>query len=271
LLDIGNCLTAVLSADIINTLRSGRVMIKIISRSSGRNRGQSFVELAIVLPLLLFLLIGFVEVGAVIYNYLSMLDVAREAARFASEHDPAVLGLGPPVWGPVLGLPYDACRDVPVHYYYDTACVIISDPGSDPNRYIGLNPNFTLNPATDDVTISVFTIVDNSVAKRWPNGFDTVWSLYGGNWTRNCDGTLRSVIPFITDLEISNTYNIVGPGTLVPSAPTNKGSVLVEIYYCHEQLLNLPLLSDLLPNPIPLHAFAFMPAPAAAPTPTPLP
>lgn len=38
--------------------------------------GQSFVELALMLPILLFLLVGFVEVGAVAYNYLSMLDAA---------------------------------------------------------------------------------------------------------------------------------------------------------------------------------------------------
>ncbi len=244
--------------------------MRIKSRFSGKSRGQSFVELAIVLPVLLFLLIGFVEVGALIYSYLSMLDVAREAARFASEHDPNVLD------APTLGLPFEACKDSGVvHYYYDTACVIISEPGSDPNRYIGFNPNITLNPATDDVTISVFTIVNNSVSRRWPNGPDTVWSLYGGNWTRNCDGTPRSTTPFITDAELANNYNIpiptVGLGTPSPSAPTEKGSVLVEIYYCHEQLLNLPLISQLLPNPVPLHAFAFMPAPAAAPTPTPLP
>ncbi|MEJ2448693.1 MAG: pilus assembly protein [Anaerolineales bacterium] len=49
----------------------------------GKRSGQSFVELAIVLPLLLFLLIGFVEIGAIIYNYLSLMDVVREAARFA--------------------------------------------------------------------------------------------------------------------------------------------------------------------------------------------
>jgi len=228
-------------------------------RSRGKNKGQSFVELAIVLPLLLFLLIGFVEVAAVIYSYLSMLDVAREAARFASEHDPAMLD------APATGLPISACLDGigVLHYYYDTACVIISDP--DPTIYQGFNPNFTLNPATDDVTISVFTIVDNDVSRRWPNGPDAVWSLWGNNWTRNCDGTLRSLTPFFTDLEIEDTYD------LVTDAPTEKGSVLVEIYYCHEQLLNLPLLSDLLPNPVPLHAYSFMPAPAVAPTPTPVP
>ena len=68
------------------------------NNSSVGIRGQSFVELAIVLPLLLFLLIAFVEVGAIVYAYLSMLDVAREAARFASEHDPDILE-GPGVGG----------------------------------------------------------------------------------------------------------------------------------------------------------------------------
>ena len=233
-------------------------MINIKSRSSGRNRGQSFVELAIVLPVLLFLLIGFVEVGAVIYSYLSMLDVAREAARFASEHDPAILE-GPGALG--------FCEDDELHFYQDTACVVVG---------AGFNPNLVLDPTRDDVTISVFTIDDNIVTDRLPNDGDGVWSLYGENWTRNCDGTLNSLTPFMTNTEVQNIFNLppptVGAGTPVPgTAPTDKGRVIVEVYYCHEQLLNLPLISQLLPNPVPLHAYSFMPAPAVAPTSTPLP
>ena len=233
------------------------------SRPSSKNKGQSFVELAIVLPLLLFLLIGFVEVGAVIYSYLSMLDVAREAARFASEHDPDILE------GPGAG---GFCEDDVLHFYQDTACVIVG---------AGFNPDLVLNPATDDVAISIFTITDNIVTHRRPNDGDGVWSLYSDNWTRNCDGTLNSNTPFMQDSEVENILNLVPPtvgvGTptptpgAAPGAPTDKGSVLVEVYYCHEQLLNLPLLSNLLPNPVPLHAYSFMPAPAAAPTSTPLP
>ncbi len=118
------------------------------NRSSWKNRGQSFVELAIVLPVLLFLLIGFVEVGAVIYTYLSMLDVSREAARFASEHDPDILE------GPGAG---GFCEDDQLHFYQDTACVIIG---------AGFNPDFSIDPTRDDVTISVFTIDDNLVTDR---------------------------------------------------------------------------------------------------------
>jgi hypothetical protein len=234
---------------------------------SQKTRGQSFVELAIVLPLLLFLLIGFVEVGAIIYNYLSLLDVVREAARFAADRDPDVLN------GDMSSYPLSACNDDALHYYLDTACVIIGT---------NFNPDIALDPATDDVAISVFTIDNNVVADRKPNDGDGVWSLYSDNWTKNCDGTLRSTTPFfpqgVTDSWVTYQTPTFGPGTatpaagtVLPSGPTDKGVVLVEIYYCHEQLLNLPLLSSLIPNPVPLHAFAVMPAPQAAPTPTPLP
>lgn len=234
-------------------------------RSSGKSSGQSFVELAIVLPLLLFLLIAFVEVGAVIYNYLSLLDVVREAARFAADRDPDVLN------GDMSNYPTSACEDNALHYYLDTACVVIGT---------NFNQDITLDPTRDDLTISIFTIASNVVTDRKPNDADGVWSLYSDNWTKNCDGSFRSNTPFFPQITGSNWPTVAapttGPGTptIDPGSaggPTSKGIVLVEIYYCHDQLLNLPLISDLLPNPIPLHAFAVMPAPEAAPTPTPLP
>ena len=136
----------------------------------------------------------------------------------------------------------------------------------------GFNPNLVLDPTRDDVTISLFTIAGNNVSGRLPNDGDGVWSLYGDNWTRNCDGTFKSTTPFMQDSEVEDILvPIVGPGTPTPGAPPDKGRVIVEIYFCHEQLLNLPLISQLLPNPVPLHAYSFMPAPAVAPTPTPLP
>jgi len=237
--------------------------MKRIKSHSGKNKGQSFVELALVLPLLLFLLIAFVEIGAAIYNYLSLLDVAREAARFAADRDPDVLN------GDMSNYPISACEDDALHYFLDTACVVIGT---------NFNQDITLDPATDDIAISVFTIDNNFVTDRKPNDGDGVWSLYFDNWTRNCDGTAKVGPPFfpqvVTDPWVSYSTPTVGVGTPTPGSVvglTDKGMVLVEIYFCHEQLLNLPLLSSLLPNPIPLHAYAVMPAPQAAPTPTPLP
>jgi hypothetical protein len=228
------------------------------------NTGQSFVELAIVLPVLLFLLIAFVEVGAIIYNYLSLLDVVREAARFAADRDPEVLN------GDMSNYPNSACEDNALHYYLDTACVVIGT---------NFNQDINLNPLTDDIAISIFTIDNNIVTDRRPNDSDGVWSLYSDNWTRNCDGTVHSKKPFFPQ-EVGDSWVSYEPPTFGTGTPTlnvppgelsDKGIVLVEIYYCHHQILNLPLINDIIPNPIPLHAFTVMPAPKAAPTPTPLP
>ena len=174
-------MTLELSVDIMKILNWDRKMKSKLKGSLGKNTGQSFVELAIVLPLLLFLLIAFVEVGAVIYNYLSLLDVVREAARFAADRDPEILA------GDMSNYPISACEDNALHYYLDSACVIIGT---------NFNQDIALDPATDDIAISIFTIDNNVVVDRKPNDVDGVWSLYTDNWTKNCDGTFKSNTPF---------------------------------------------------------------------------
>jgi hypothetical protein len=47
--------------------------------------GQSMVELALLFPVLLILLSGLVEFGFILNEYLSVMDAARNAARFASD------------------------------------------------------------------------------------------------------------------------------------------------------------------------------------------
>ncbi len=48
------------------------------------SRGQSLVELSLIVPLVLIMLVGMIEVGFLIFNYLNAMDLTREAARFAS-------------------------------------------------------------------------------------------------------------------------------------------------------------------------------------------
>jgi hypothetical protein len=57
------------------------------TRSTRRRgeRGQSMVELALTLPVLLLLLIGVVEVGNALNAYLTVVDVARDGARLGSK------------------------------------------------------------------------------------------------------------------------------------------------------------------------------------------
>jgi len=220
------------------------------------NSGQSFVELALIFPFLLMLIAGLVEAGFFAYNYLTAIELTREAARYASQRDPFVLN------APGSGLPDAACGDTDVHYYLDTACVILDT---------GFNPSLGLDHNIDDVTISVFTIAGNLVTNRWPADGDGVWSLstesdlWAGSesWTKDCEGNVVLAQPNFSNADIQASFQT--------GAPTSRGIVLVEIFYCYEQVLNLPVISDFIPNPIRIHAYTLMPAQEALPTPTAIP
>ena len=49
-----------------------------------RIKGQSIVEFALVLPLLVLLLVGMIEVGSIFYDYLTLAVANREGVRFSS-------------------------------------------------------------------------------------------------------------------------------------------------------------------------------------------
>lgn len=61
-----------------------------------RSQGQGIVEFVLVLPFLLFLILGIMEVGFGLYNYITLATANREGVRFASRArytDDAVAGL----------------------------------------------------------------------------------------------------------------------------------------------------------------------------------
>jgi hypothetical protein len=223
-----------------------------LKAGTGKERGQSFVEVALIIPVLLVVLAGLTEIGFYMFAYLNALDLTREAARFASTRDYKVQLLANP--NPSQ-LPMSACTDSVLHYYYDTACFFV-----DPQ----LNPYIPLTPSNyDDVTISVFSVNDdNTIGQRFPKP-SGVWSLYNNNWQKDCNGNVVSTQPDFTNAKIQSDF--------LSSAPHAKGLVLVEVYYCYHQVLNLPFFSQFFPNPARIHAYSIMPAPEAIPTPTAIP
>jgi hypothetical protein len=50
------------------------------------SRGQSMVEFALILPILMFLLMGFFDLGRVVLGHDALGHAAREAARYAIVH-----------------------------------------------------------------------------------------------------------------------------------------------------------------------------------------
>ncbi|MDQ6884547.1 MAG: pilus assembly protein [Candidatus Dormibacteraeota bacterium] len=55
-----------------------------MTRRRGGNRAQSLVEMALITPLLFFILLGIVDIGRAYYQYTVMTDAVREGARFVS-------------------------------------------------------------------------------------------------------------------------------------------------------------------------------------------
>jgi Flp pilus assembly protein TadG len=62
-------------------------------RGRPREGGQALVELALILPLLLLLLVGALDLGRLFYTYIGVVDGAREGASYAMTHPTDVTGI----------------------------------------------------------------------------------------------------------------------------------------------------------------------------------
>ena len=256
-----------------------------------RFRGQSFVELALVLPILILMLLGLIEVTMMLGRYLDVLDLTREAARFASARESRA-----ELQAQIADV--DCSAPEPFNFYYHTACIFsppqTDDQCQDCKNFVigdplrpahckfcnGLNPFVVMDPAVDDVVISVFTIVDRQSSSESPV---TVWALsnhdpdpgHSDNWKYDCTGdqeteNITRAAPYYTEARMAEILG-TGPNTPTPVSRPNRGFVAVEVYYCYEQVLNIPFFTVFVPNPMRIHAYTIMPLPAAAPTPQPSP
>lgn len=193
--------------------------------------GQSLVEFVIFLPIMLTMLALLVEVGFLVNNYLTLVDAAREGAR----------------WG-VPGDPFDD-----TDFYRDIS------------RTYTLENMFSITPDASeiDIVVSVFSV---TTPPDDPDGYPTVTIRCpdADGWSLNEEG-LRGVgdkKPSAFSIEDINTRLQDMPGS--PST----GVVLVEVFYEHFQALNLPLVSQISAlNPLSLHVYTFMPMPMKNATP----
>ncbi len=92
-------------------------------------RGQSLVEFTLVLPVLLLILFSIIEFGLVMYDKVSVIHDAREAARLASVNDPAATSVRPGITftcssGGVGNSSYDVGDRVTAHVNYTHTYVI---------------------------------------------------------------------------------------------------------------------------------------------------
>jgi hypothetical protein len=239
------------------------------------HRAQSFLEFALILPILILILLGVVELTLFIGTYINVLDMTREAARFASNRDP-FSPAGTPTCGPVgPSKMFD--------FFYDTSCIFSQLKPATASACTnaafcdGFNSTIQFKSAEDDILIYAFTeseishlpqITDNMKC----NGSSTVgcpwvWSNaktfdtgHQNNWQRDCN---RQTTPVVTN---PNFTPAIMQSYLSSGAIMQKGFVVVEAIFCYHQVLNIPILSNFLPNPMLIDTYSIMPLPAAQPT-----
>jgi hypothetical protein len=210
-------------------------------------KGQSLVELSIILILLLVMLIGAVEFGNLLNQYTTIVDGARAGARFASNDEPFIRVTN-------ASCPVPFCVSAA---FFTNVDIIVegAEAGRNPpppaeDRDKGALSPIRLDPAVgDDVVVSVFSI-HNGAVTRFPNT-ENGWSYYGSlGWGGQASE--------FTSAEMEARLDNSAPDT---------GMVVVEVFYHYNQILGFWRIFGI-PDPIPVHAFAIMPVSAAEPTPT---
>jgi Flp pilus assembly protein TadG len=77
-----------------------------VRRSEREGQGQSLVELAFAMPLLLLLLLGTIDMGRMFFDYIEMRNAAAEGATYGSRNPTDLAGITAAVTG--HGIPADA-------------------------------------------------------------------------------------------------------------------------------------------------------------------
>jgi len=137
-------------------------MLAFSKKKNKNEKGQSFVELALVVVFLMILVAGIVEFGFMLNNYLNLVDASREAVRFSSNFDP-----------------FDEFGNLDNNFFIQTGQLT-----EEVLAPLVLDPS-----AGDDIVITFFSVGDG-IYIRYPN--DNGWSVYGTKVSQLSNAEIQS-------------------------------------------------------------------------------
>ncbi len=195
--------------------------------SRSASKGQSFVELSLVVLILALLVAGIAEYGFLLNRYLNLLDGVREGARYSSNYDPF-----PPCGSVSATIDGDGvCSDFYENTATETENVVFP---------------VLLDPARgDDIVISFFVNVGGVLVRYPVSEGENGWS-----WSEHMKTGLRN--------QNSKQDTATVSGRMDPTAPY-LSVLLVEVIYNYPQTLKLPVFQQFIPDPIPVYTYAIMP------------
>lgn len=202
------------------------------------NKGQSLVEFALTLPVLLIMFAGLVEVGAALRNYLVLVNANREGTRFAAR-----------------GRWFDT--DEEINYIFGRVVAAAGTEQKEGGLVQFMRPR-PIGELEENTTMAVYYIevpdqIDDTgglvnepavVYGPWYTG-----TLHYGDSRVNASAEAEAARE--ANFEFNQKY-FVEQGLL--DIPSEDNFVIVETWYEHEQLLKLPFFTEILPEKFPLYA-----------------
>jgi hypothetical protein len=260
-----------------------------------RGRGQSLVEIALFLPILLLMIVGFVEIGAYVNSYITAVDASRAAARYVSPLDPTLtqcqafgrLGSSELIifspectnadyvnaaktvksWG--ASDVAATCEGYTLtNFFYVAGCMVSRSYKELPLDPISKTIWTTNDYPGDDVVVTTVPITAGLPDKT---KYAWTWSLYGNQPSPAYPSYVISITnPATNEFEFRDTFS--SKLSSYAQAPAT-GVVVVEIFRTHSQFTKLFTVANrlvggsaILPDPIPIHTYSVFPLVAIEPS-----
>jgi Flp pilus assembly protein TadG len=109
-------------------------------RKTGKSRGQSLVELCLVMPLLMLICLGTIDLGRMFYGYTQMTNAVREGASISSHQ--------PENWGEAQAVINSHSSNLPAGY--TLACPACS-LGTEAGDEVTITATWSFQPITFDL------------------------------------------------------------------------------------------------------------------------
>jgi hypothetical protein len=192
-------------------------------RMKDKQLGQSLVEIALALPILLLVLAGTLEVGWYFNVRLNFLDASREGGRIASDGSLELYNAHHNRHSPDNDGSNIDCGSHNLDTYEIAACMTLGNMQNTFNR--------NNDSGWDDIVVSVYQTKNGKVTQVLPADSYGSWSLTGAQ--------RGEITP-----EYIERYALRSAD---PNQCLAMGWIVIEVFYTHKQFLGLLVIGDYVP------------------------
>jgi hypothetical protein len=188
-------------------------------------RGQNLVEVTLIMPIVVLLFAGMVEVGFAVQSYIVVSSAAREGARFGSRG---------------IHVPFNDIADIIETSLGKSIAPKFSDPEADSKIIV------TEVDLEEDGTYTIHLQQDKGVLPVSSSVCDS-----------NLDACPSGSLDIQKIIEANKSFNI-NPDFCVGKFGCDGDFIVVEVVYFHKSVVLSGITHDLIPDPFPIKARVVM-------------